>query len=314
MTTCWIVTEGIAGTENQCLGVAEALGVMPEIKRINLRQPWKSLSPYLGFESPATFTGDRLETPWPDLVLASGRKSIAAARYIKKASGGKSFVVQIQDPRVSSKQFDLVAVPAHDPSRGDNVIVTTAAPNRIQNQRLDDARKEFAPTLSKLPEPRVTVLIGGNSKAYQMTQDITSKLAKQLRTLADQGHGLMVTASRRTGTENEKILKEALDHKNIYYWDGSGDNPYFGFLAWADFILVTADSVSMLSEAATTGKPVYMVPLEGGTKRFQAFHDNLLERGIIRRFEDKLTSYDYTSLDDAGLIAKEIQKHLNKLQ
>ncbi len=308
MTICWIITEGIAGTENQCLGVAEALGIMPVVKRINLRQPWKSLSPYLKFECARTFTGDELTAPWPDLVLASGRKAIAAARYVRKASGGKSYVVQIQDPRIAPSNFDLVAVPAHDPSRGDNVIVTNAAPNRINETRLQEAREEFSTLLSPLPQPRVAVLIGGNSNAYKMTADITRKLAGELKMLAESGYGLMVTASRRTGAENDRILKEALNHPNVLYWDGKGANPYFGFLGWADYILVTGDSVSMISEAATSGKPVYMIPLEGGTKRFDQFHKGLLEKGAIRRFDGTLEPYTYERLDDAGMIAAEIRK------
>ena len=92
MTRCWIVTEGLTGTENQCLGVAEALGVIPEVKRINLKQPWRTLSPWLGFEHAGIFTGDPIAAPWPDLALCSGRKAIAAARYIRKASGGKTLV------------------------------------------------------------------------------------------------------------------------------------------------------------------------------------------------------------------------------
>ena len=310
MTSCWIVTEGIAGTENQCLGVAEALGVMPEIKRIGLRQPWKSLSPYLGFECGWSFTGDPLSPPWPDLLLASGRKAIAAARYIKRMSGAKTLCVQIQDPRVNPAQFDLVAVPAHDPARGENVIVTSAAPNRITAQRLADARDEFAPLLSPLPALRVAVMIGGNSKAYTMSAEITRKLASDLKVLSHNGYSLMVTASRRTGETNQQILKDVLQGENIYYWDGSGDNPYFGFLAWADFILVTADSVSMISEAASTGKPVYMIPLEGGAKRLESFHNHLLQKGVIRRFSGTLSVYDYDPLNDAGLIAAEIRKQL----
>ena len=312
MTSCWIITEGMAGTENQCLGVAEALGVMPVIKRIGLKQPWKSLSPFLGFEQPFSFTGDTLDAPYPDLVLASGRKAIAAARYIKKASKGETFVVQIQDPRISPKHFDLVAVPHHDPTRGDNVVVTHAAPNRITDEKLKVAAQDFKDVLAPLPQPRVAVLIGGNSKAYKMTAEITRNLCADLLALAQSGYGLMVTASRRTGEENAAIINESLRHENIYVWDGQGENPYFAFLGTADFMIVTADSVSMISEAATTGKPVYMLPLDGGTPRFNKFHNHLLENGIIRTFDGSLKEYSYAPIRDAKLVAWEIKSRIGK--
>lgn len=310
MTSCWIVTEGIAGTENQCLGIAEALGLTPEVKRIALHQPWKSLSPYLPFEQSWSFI-PALKPPYPDLLIASGRKSIAAARYIKKASGGKTFTVQIQDPRISPKNFDLVAVPEHDPTRGDNVIVTIAAPNRINNKKIENAKVQFADILSTLPTPRVAVLIGGTSKAYTMTQETMKKLCKQLKKLDKQGYGLMVTASRRTGEENLTLLKKELANTNAYLWDGTGENPYFGFLGWADFVLVTADSVSMLSEAATTGKPLYIIPLEGGTKRINSFHDLLKQKNIARLFDGTLEHWGYTPLNDSGHVADAIKEHIN---
>ena len=125
--SCWIVTEGLAGTENQCIGVAEALDIPVEIKRIRLNNPWKTFSPYLGFEGNFTFS-PALLPPWPDLLLTSGRKSIAAARFIKRQSSGRTVTVHLQDPRISAHHFDLVAVPAHDSLRAENVIVTAAAP------------------------------------------------------------------------------------------------------------------------------------------------------------------------------------------
>lgn len=304
MTRCWIVTEGLTGTENQCLGVAEALGVIPEIKRINLKQPWRTLSPWLGFEHAGIFTGDPITAPWPDLALCSGRKAIAAARYIRKASGGKTLVVQIQDPRVSPDQFDMVAVPAHDPTRGRNVIVTTGAPNRINKKMLDDARGDFESLLSPLPAPRVAVMIGGTSKAYGMNDDVARTLATQLKNLRDQGCGLMITASRRTGESQQAIIRDELkDDPNVFFWDGTGPNPYLGFLAWADAVLVTADSVSMLSEAATAGKPVYIIPMAGGAPRIDALHQALIKHGAARMFEGKLDQWTYRPLNDAGIVA-----------
>ncbi len=297
--TCWVVSEGIAGTENQCIAVAEALGVSFEIKRITLREPWKSLSPYLGFEQAWSFS-PALCPPWPDLVIASGRKSIAASRYIKRASGGKAFTLQIQDPRIDPAAFDLVAVPYHDPTRGENVIVTDAAPNRITPEKLIGARDSF-PELSALPAPRIAVLIGGSSKAYTLTPEIMRKLCAQL---GDVNGSLMITPSRRTGADNVKILKDSLP--GAYIYDGNGDNPYFAMLALADIILVTADSTSMISDACSTGKPVYMIGLEGGHPRIDALHNHLIDLGVLRRFDGDLETYSYEALQDAQKIAQAI--------
>lgn len=308
--TCWVVTEGIAGTENQCLGVAAALGATPMVKRIGLRQPWKALSPYLGAECAATFTPP-LEGPWPDIVLASGRKSIAAARYIKKQSNGKSFIVQIQDPRIDPKHFDLVAVPAHDPTRGSNVIVTDGAPNLITDEKLRIAKEQWAHLFSALPSPRVAVLIGGSSKAHTLTPAIAADMGEKMARL---DAGIMITASRRTGDANMAALRHAMEHKNAYIWDGTGDNPYHGMLAWADVILVTADSVSMLSDAGTTGKPVYMIPLDGGSPRFDKFHKGLIDKGVVRVFDGTLDHWTYPPLNAAQTIADAIIKALGQRQ
>lgn len=325
---CWVVTEGIAGTENQCLGIAEALGLQPEIKRVKLRQPWKILSPYLRFEKAETFDPP-LSPPWPDLLLAGGRKAIAAARYIRKASGGKTFTVFLQDPKSRLSDFDLVIVPEHDSARGNNVFVTAAAPNRVTPQKLAEAKARF-PGFENIKSPRVAVLIGGNSRSHTLTLETTMKLAEQLKFL---NAGLMITASRRTGENNKVILSNILEchplpaslrsaslslqgeglRERAFIWDGTGDNPYFALLAWADYIIVTSDSVSMLSEAATTGKPVYMIPLEGGSPRLDKLHKNLQKREITRIFEGKLENWTYSPLKDAENAALEIKKRLRQL-
>ena len=199
-------------------------------------------------------------------------------------------------------------MPEHDPARGDNVVVTTAAPNRITADRLERAKKNFV-QFEKIKSPRVAVLIGGTSKAHTMTQAVTEKLAAQLKDLSTQA-GLMITTSRRTGEKNESILHDTLKDTSAYIWDGNSDNPYFGLLAWADTILVTADSVSMLSEAGTTGKPVYMIELEGGAKRIDALHENLIKKGVLRPFTGALEHWSYEAINDASLIAEEIRKRL----
>ncbi len=317
--TCWIVTEGMAGTENQCLGVAEALTaqgftqgfkVETTVKRIGLRQPWKSLTPWLGFEQDWTFIPALIppagET-WPDLVIASGRKSVAASRYIKRKSGNKTFTVQIQDPRTPARQFDLVSVPFHDSLRGNNVLVTDGAPNRLTQDKLSQAKEVFADVFSSIPQPRVAVLIGGTSKAHTMTPAVATAIGESLAQLKA---GLMITASRRTDAQSAAALWGALEDTDAYLWDGSGENPYFGMLAWADYILVTEDSVSMISDAATTGKPVYVLKLEGGSQRFDKFHTHLRDLGITRPFKGGLEDWTYTPMQDAWRIAQEILRRI----
>lgn len=317
---CWIITEGMAGTENQCLAIAESLGFeTASIKRIGLKRPYSWVCPFI-IKAPsfAAFTGDSLASPFPDIVIASGRKAVSAALRIKKESQGKTFIVQVQDPRIASHHFDLVAVPQHDPTRGDNVIVTTGAPNRITEDKLNEAKDRFADDISALPSRKIAVLIGGNSKAHKMTMDVARALfAKLLPILQTGDTGLMITASRRTPPEVMQYLKERLNTPHCLFWDGTGDNPYFGFLAHADYILVTEDSVSMVSDAATTGKPVYLIPLEGGKKRFDRFKAAFKDKGVIRPFDGSLEHWTYEPLRDADLVAEEIKKrfamHLQSL-
>lgn len=312
LPSLWVITEGLTGTENQCLGVAEALGIVPEVKRIGLNQPWKTLSPYIGFETETSFTGDTLQLPWPDILIASGRKSIAAARYIKRMSGGKTYTVQIQDPRLRRSEFDLVVVPEHDPGRGANVLVTAGAPNRITGEKLATARERFAPLFQHLPSPRIAVLIGGSTNTHQLNAEKMREISTQLKNLADQGKSLMITTSRRTGEESSQILRQALKDSSAYIWDGPGpqasENPYFGLLAWADAIIVTSDSMSMVSEAATTGKPVHVVSLGAGKKRHEIMMNNFIRHGYVRPFSGIIEFWQYDALHDAAKVAAEIRR------
>lgn len=306
--SCWIITEGIAGTENQCLGLAEALGVSAEVKRVKLRAPWKQLSPWLrwGHGCALAKDSDRIDAPYPDILIASGRKSIGVALHVKKMSGGKTFLVQVQDPHVDPALFDLVVVPAHDRLRGANVLVTAGALHRVTPEKLASEQVEFT-ALAQLPQPRVAVLIGGTSKNHTMTRADAERLAAQLKGL---NASLMVTASRRTGEENAQILRAALSGDNVFFWDGQGRNPYFAMLALADYIVVTEDSVSMASEAVSTGKPVYVAALSGGSPKLRRFHENLQVQGYTRPFAGVLESWSYDPPRDTLKAAQEIRKRM----
>jgi hypothetical protein len=307
--TCWIITEGIAGTENQCIGVAEALGVQPVVKRIKLRFPWRQFSPWLSFGYRYALAPDSADVapPWPDILIASGRKSIGIALHVKKMSGGRTFLVQIQDPHIDPKRFDLVVAPQHDKVRGDNVLLTAGALHRVTPEKIAAEQRKFMPILGKLPHPRVAVLIGGASKTHTMTRENALLLARQLKALEG---GLMITASRRTGEENERLLRDMLKGDNVFFWDGSGDNPYFAMLGFADHIIVTEDSVSMVSEAVSTGKPVYIAPLSGGSKKFGLFHQGFAEKGYTRPFTGSLETWSYIPPNDTSRVAEEVLRRM----
>lgn len=309
---CWVVSDGKAGMEVQCLGLAEALGLRPTVKRIQVTRPWRWLLPRLVPRPLERLgpKGDRLEPPWPDLLIASGRQTVAPSIAIRKLSGGRTFTVQVQNPAVDCALFDVVIAPEHDGLTAPNVIATVGGLNRITPARLDAAGAQFAPRLAHVPEPRVAVMLGGPNKAFRMTEAVIERLARQLEQMARrEGAGLLISPSRRTPPQAIETLRHALDGLPAAIWDGVGENPYLAYLALADVFVVTEDSVNMASEAATTGKPVFTVPLEGHSPKFARFHETLRARGISRPFEGQLDRWDYAPLRDTERAAEEIGRH-----
>jgi uncharacterized protein len=311
---CWVVSNGKAGTEVQCRGLAEALGFDPIVKRVHLRRPWRWLPPLL-IGNPLAHTdlaADSLDPPWPDVLIASGRQTVALSIAVRRQGGGRTFTVQVQNPVVDPAHFDVVVAPRHDRLHAANTITTTGGLNRVTDERLAAAAARFDADYDHLPHPRVAVLIGGNSKAHRLTEAVTRRLGGQLAALAQrEGAGLMVTPSRRTGAANIAILRQALAGSNAEIWDGTGENPYFAFLALADSIIVTDDSVNMVSDAATTGKPVFTVELDGGSRKFRRFHANLRDMGITRPFAGTLEHWSYPPLRDTLDAAEEIRRRLD---
>lgn len=304
--SCWIVTNGMAGFEAQALGVCEALGVTPAIKRVAPGASHRWIAPW-GPAAPA----EGIVPPWPDLLIASGRQSIPYARMIRRRSGGKTFVVVLQDPRVRPAQFDLVWAPAHDRLAGANVLTTLTSPHRLTRERLAADAARIEPRVAHLPHPRVAVLLGGTNAVYTLSEEAAARIGAQLAGLADHFHaGLMVTPSRRTGARQARIIREQLEGKPFLMWDGTGENPYFGFLGQADAIVVTCDSVNMVGEAASTGKPVYVIELEGGSPKFRRFLDAMYAHGAARPFAGRLESWEYAPLNATHEIAEAIARGL----
>jgi mitochondrial fission protein ELM1 len=300
---CWIITEGIAGTENQCIAVAEALQLPFTIKKVGLKFPFDRLSPHIFQTTPRwAITGLDWDEPFPDMIIASGRKAVPVALQFKN-----TFKVFIQDPKINPRHFDLVAAPYHDELSGDNVIVTVAAPNRVTPALLSEAKHKF--DFSYLPDKKIAIMIGGNSKSHTMNNNFAHALFEQLMPyIRSNEYGIMMTVSRRTPENTYNDLKGLFDFPNIYFWNGEGDNPYHAFLAYADFVLVTEDSTSMLSDACTSGKTVYRIPLTGGSRKFDILYQRLKSRCMVFPFKGELKHQNYKPLNDARMIADKIRK------
>jgi uncharacterized protein len=305
--TVWVVTEGAAGMENQALGLAERLGLPFAVKRVKLATPWRWLAPRLPISPFAHATPDSspLAPPWPDLVIGCGRQSIPFVRAIKEASGGRTLLVQTQNPRINPAHFDLVMPPEHDGLTGANVFPLIGSPNRITPAKLKGAREAFAKQFMPVRAPRLVVLIGGPSKVYKMGESEIDALGAALRALS-RDHGLIVLPSRRTGDSNINRIAASLTGIGAYLWRGGAENPYMGALGWADAFLVTADSVNMACEAGGTGKPVHIFALPGGSAKFRKFHDSLAARGITRVFHGEIEQWNYEPMDETGRAAKRI--------
>lgn len=301
MVTCWVVTDGKAGMESQCLGLAEALGLEPVVKRVALRTFWRAVTPYIRIGGGAQFAAhaDPLAPPWPDILIASGRQSVAAALWVKKRSGNRTIAVQIQNPGIARRHFDLIIAPQHDRLTGPNVISTRGALHRVTPAMLSRSAAQWSPRFSNLPRPYIAVLMGGSNPAYRFGKDQAAGLAAKLKTcVRSLGGSLLITPSRRTGHDATAEIAAGVGGVPFYVWDMQGDNPYFALLALADYIVVTCDSVNMISEAASTGKPVYVEMLPGGSAKSSRFLDRLRADGIIRDFSGELVRYDYAPLDD----------------
>lgn len=304
--TAWVLTDGKAGDEVQCLGLTEALGLDAELRRVRPRapfawaMPWGPIDPA---EAPAR-AASPIRPPFPDLVVASGRRAVPYLRAVKRLSAGRTFTVFLKDPRTGLAAADLIWVPEHDRLRGANVITTLTPPHRISAAKLAEARARPDSRLAALPRPRAAVLVGGDSRHHHFTEADRARLAAGLSALAREA-SLMATLSRRTPPALQETLA-ALCGRGGFLWDGSGPNPYLGLLALADAIVVTADSYNMVGEAAATGAPVLVFEPSGGHPKLQAFIAGLSRRGVVKPFEGRLEAFAYDPLDSTPVIAEAV--------
>ena len=299
---CWSLTDGTPGAELQCLGLAEALGFPCEVKRVQRLPPPLSYLPPSLWPSPLPRTIEE-GCVWPDILISSGRGSVAGALAVRRASN-KTYTVHIQTPYVNSSCFDLIVVPQHDLLRGENVLVTKTALHRVTAKNLADAAQKFRFQFSALPRPLIAVLVGGSSKYLTCSPTTMCRLADSLiAAVSASGGGLAITTSRRTGERNEEVLRQRLGKVPMFFWDGLEPNPYVGLLALSDAIVVTSDSISMVSEACATGKPVHVFNMGETSKKLRQFHATLSTDGFTRPFAGRIEHWSYEPSDETDKVA-----------
>jgi uncharacterized protein len=312
----WIVTDGSIGMEAQGIAVAEAVGLPFSLKRVRVKGAMRLIPARLQVLIPparllrSVASSEPLVEPWPRLVISIGRRSVPIALAIKRVAS--AFGLHIQNPRVPAHLFDLIAAPVHDNFQAPNVVTTFGAVHSVTATKLAEAAQSFASSVERLPHPRIAVLLGGESQAFRFPPEDAAAFGASLATLAkEQGGSLLVTPSRRTRADSIAALAQAIESVPHLIWDGRGENPYFAFLALADAIVATEDSVNMVTEAAGTGKPVYIQRLAGKSTRLARFHALMQERGATRPFEGRLENWSYPPINDTELVASVIRRALD---
>ena len=260
----WVLLGQKAGGNGQLTSLADALDWPYETKQ--LRYNFLHHCPNL-FLGPSISSVDRrqsspLEAPWPDLVIASSRRSAPVARWIKKQSGGRARLVHLIHTQAPLHLFDLIiTTPQYRLPPRPNVLHNTAPLNRPAPDRLAAAAARWQIRVGNLPRPYTALLVGGNSSVYELDPVTATILARQANAQVRKvGGSLLVSSSPRTPASVVDALFAALDcPAHCYRWrPNDPDNPYLAYLALADSFIVTVDSASQVVEACLTNKPVYI--------------------------------------------------------
>ena len=284
----WLLSDGHAGNVRQVQALAQALGWPAQEWIVRARAPWRWLAPRqvpgaeLAFGDAFTHALARRDLRHV-VAIGCGRQAALATRLLRAR---RARAVQILDPRIDPRHWDLVIAPEHDGLRGGNVLTLQGSLHPVDDDWLDQARRAF-PAFGELPGPRTALLLGGNSAHARLDTGVFATLAQQVRDAVQAERGsLLATVSRRTPADAVQVAHAALAPLPGVFWRGpqDGDNPYAGLLGWADRIVCTADSVNLLSEAAATRASLFIAGSERVEGRPRRFVEGLLASGRARRF------------------------------
>ncbi len=270
MPAVWVIDPYRAGERNQVLALADALGWPCEVKRLRYRKcaPLAGILRGSGLLGIRVARSDPLRPPWPDLLLSSGVRNEPVCRWIRGQSGGRARIVHVGNPWADPGRFDcVITTPQYRvPERG-NVLRNSLTLNRVSGERLERAAARWRSAVAHLPRPYTAVIVGGDSGPFSFGPRAARRLAADVNCLLrESGGAALVSTSSRTSERARRALESSLRvPRSFHRWRADGAaNPYFGWLALAERIVVTADSIAMLSEACATGKPVLMFDLGRG--------------------------------------------------
>ncbi|MDR0774099.1 MAG: mitochondrial fission ELM1 family protein [Rickettsia sp.] len=329
----WVLADSCVGNVNQAIALAENIKLGYELKPIEYNF-WGNLPNFLLRFSPIHVKKELLQSweiitdrqGFPDLIISAGRRTASLASYLKHKSNGRIKIVQIMHPNLPLKQFDLIILPYHDKvskeelnmySSDLSILRITGALNNVQAKIQDggiELRKNY-PKLGKF----ISVIIGGNSKNYTFTDDNACQIVTILSNLIQKSkeYSLFISFSRRTPNSAKEIIKNNVSSSAIIYdptEENTKPNPYFGMLSQADYIISTADSISMCSEAASTGKPLYIFcPNNFKLPKHLSFIQKLVELAIARILDESVTQleqYNYVPLNEVEKIANIIANRI----
>ena len=304
-----ILTEGMHGMISQAEGLAKALDLNFFHEKIELNNFWKLMPSKFTPVKRFIFKNSIKENF--DVIISCGRKSVIPSIFFKQNAQKKIFNIHIQDPKVSLKNFDFVVAPEHDDLEGENVISTKGALHYLNMKEIDENRGYLEDKINKNKDI-ITLILGGPTNYYKYTKENIQKIYSNLNNSINKKNlQLIVIPSMRTPSETIKLAKEYFGSDHLII-DNVDKKAYLSVLSLAKFIVVTCDSSSMISEAALTGKPIYVaqIPSSKNDYRFKKFRDLFKELNIIKELNDNLETWNYERLDETNRVAQEIKKKL----
>ena len=306
-----LLTEGMHGMISQVEGLAKALDIDFTHHKVELNNFWKLIPPI--FTPVSQIVYKKLDHSGFDLIISCGRKSIIPSIHLKNTSNKKVFNIHIQDPKVNLDNFDFIVAPEHDAIKGQNVITTKGAIHYLTENEINE-NKDYLNSFIKKDHREVWALIlGGPTKYY----DYSKKNMKHIflilyKLLQKHDFQLVVIPSMRTPINTIHYAKEYFGESHTII-KNVDKKAYLSALAISKNIVVTCDSSSMISEAALTGKPIYVANIEPkkNDKRFQSFKNLFRELNITRNLGEEVETWNYQKLDETNRIANIIKKKIN---